>query len=56
MRMEHVAGASLILLAEKKQGGFGVISYVSNSANLTELFGDVCVSWNLFWDPPYNLS
>ena len=40
----------------EKRGGFGLIEYVSNSINLRELLGGVCLSWNLSRNLPCNLS
>ena len=39
----------------KKRGGFGLIYYVSNSINLRESLGGVCLSRNMFWNMSYNM-
>ena len=43
VRMDHDVGPLHILLAEKR-GSFDLIQYVSNSTNLRELLGGVCLS------------
>ena len=43
-------------VGRKKRGGFDLIKYVSNSINLRESLGGVCLFWNLSWNLSYNLS